>query len=309
MIIENIEQGIHYSITNQQSDFTAESIASSLIKKGVLPEQIIFKSEGTAKRSYKKDVSSIYTSPIEESDSHLLFIESPREGIYDTLPESIFHSFSGYTSPKNIEEIKERIKKNRKEEKDARLFFLPFEQEFFNIKRTLFTIEDQFECFSNASSLIDMYSNFYPILNDLSIEKAYLFLRLSPVIHDIRDDFNKVEACLAMLVDIDVKISIQIEKNMGLDHALPTLGDSTLGANLILGDHIEDGEPDLLIQITPKDVRTEHDYSFFKNKISLTYKLCDYFIGAHYNISIVCTGAYQHTSFSNRSILGYNVYL
>jgi type VI secretion system protein ImpH len=286
MNVENSAQEIYDLIIDHSSDYTAESIASSLIKKGVSSEQIIFQSKGTSSRSHKKDVSAIYTTLNEDTNSNLFFLESPREGIYDTLPESIFHSFNGIKSLKNTEAIKEEIKKHREEEKQARLFFLPFEQEFFNIKRTLFEVEDTFDWLSNASSLIDIYTDHYPILSDLPIEKGYLFLRLLPLIHDIRDDFPKIEMCLTMLLDADVRILISFKKNTISRYIPPELGFATLGTNTIIGSIVEDGEPDLDIIITPKNPSEEYDYLFFERQTRLTQQLCDFFIGAQYNVSI-----------------------
>lgn len=306
-----MEEIIINSTINQTADYTAEVIVSSIIKKGVSPEQIILKSKGTSKRSHKKDVSTIYTISNEETNSNLFFLESPREGIYDTLPESIFHSFSGSTSVRNKEEIKEEIKKHREEEKQARLFFLPFEQEFFTIKRTLFEFEDAFDWLSNAPGLIEMYKSYYPVLSDLSIEKGYLFLRLTPLIHELRDDFPKIESCLTMLLDTDVHISLSFQQNVIHAYTPAELGFARLGINTIIGDVVEDGEPDLCIVLTPTIHPSLQDYSFFNHTTQLTKQLCDYFIGAQYNISIL----YAHTendaalSLNDTAVLGYNVCL
>lgn len=311
MGIDSIEKRIRNTLIDQSSDYSVESTASSLIKKGVLPEEVILKSKGTSKRSFKKDVSAIFTTLNEETNSNLFFLESPREGIYDTLPESIFHSFSGTKSVNNKESIKEEIKKHREEEKQARLFFLPFEQEFFNIKRTLFTFEDAFDSLANASSLIEIYKSYYPVLTELSVEKGYLFLRLTPLIHDIRDDFTRIEECLTMLLDATVQISLCYQKNAISSYTPPELGFATLGTNTIIGNLIEDGEPDLSIVLSPADSLKEYDYLFFQKQIALTKQLCDFFIGAQYEISI--SYALDRTDrdllLNDTAVLGYSVCL
>lgn len=298
-------------IPSHFDDYTAESIAASLIKKGVPPEHIILKSNGTSKRSHKRDVT-VNTVTIDDNDSYELFIlESPREGIYDTLPESLFHSFSGKNEIRNKLEVIEEIKRHREEEKHARNFFLPFEQEFFNIKQILSSFEDQFEWLSNASNLIDIYRDYYPILDDLKIEKGYLFVRLLPLIHDIRDDFNKVELCLTMLLDLKVEISVSFKKNKSDSHLIAELGFATLGIDTTLGSCIEDGEPDLNISLTPIHHSEAMDYLFFERQENLTRKLCSFFIGAQYDISISYAfyNSSHGMSMNERSILGYNVYL
>lgn len=309
--MSNIEQAMNSLITNYSSDYTVESITSSLIKKGVLPNQIILKATGTLSRSNKKDVSNIYSRFDEETNNILYFLESPREGIYDTLPESIFHSFSGKQTAKNKFEVIEEIKRHREEEKQARNFFLPFEQEFFTIRNTIFSFEDQFEWMSTTSSLIEIYRTCYPILNDLPAEKGYLFLRLIPLIHEIRDDFKRIERCLAMLLDATVQINLSFRKNTVTSYTPPELGFATLGTDTIIGDCMEDGEPDLSIILSPTPLSKAQDYLFFKKIIQRAEHLCAFFIGAQYDVSI----AYaldvdaHYLALDESSVLGYNVYL
>ena len=306
-----VEQGMHELITNYASDYTVESIASSLIKKGVSPNQIILKATGTPCRSHKKDVSSIHSYFYEEANEDLFFLDSPREGIYDALPESIFHSFSGKQSVKNKLEVIDEIKRHREEEKQARIFFLPFEQEFFNIRRIIFSFEDQFEWMSNTSSLVEIYHTCYPILNELTVEKGYLFLRLIPLIHEIRDDFKKIEACLTMLLDADIKITLSFKENFVTTYTPPELGQAMLGTNTIIGNCMEDGEPDLSIIINPNKNSNITDYLFFEKTIKHTEQLCNFFIGAQYEISISYSMDINnnHLALNATSVLGYNVYL
>lgn len=310
MVIKSTKEITLHSI-NQSSDYTAESIASSLIKKGVLPEQIILKPKGTSRRPHKTDVSDIYSVLNEETNHNLIFLETPREGIYDTLPETIFHSFSSVKSVKNTESIKEEIKKHREEEKQARLFFLPFEQEFFTIKRSLFEFEDGFDWLANASNFIEIYKNYYPILGDLSIEKGYLFLRLTPLIHELRDDFPKIERCLSMLLDLEVQISLSYNKNRISSYTPPELGFAKLGSNTIIGEVIEDGEPDLNIVLSPSTHSELHDYLYYTNTVRLTKLLCDFFVGAQYEVSVsyALDGNYADFSLDGAAVLGYSVCL
>lgn len=306
-----LKEEVYSSISIDECDYTAESIASALIKNGVSPEQIIFKSIGTSKRSHKKDVSIITKYHNDNSNEDLFFLESHREGIYDTLPESIFHFFSEKKPIKNKGGIIEEIRRHREEEKQARFFFLPFEQEFFNIKRTLFSFEDEFEWLSNASNLIDIYKDYYPILNDLTVKKGYVFLRLIPLIHDLRDNFTKVEECLSMLLDFDVRIITSFKKNNANSYTPPELGFSILGTNTIIGNSIEDGEPDLDIILTINNQSEINDYLFFDRSRQLAEQLCDFFIGAQYEISIsyAFESKSNNVSVDKKSLLGYNVYL
>ncbi|WP_157446974.1 hypothetical protein [Cytophaga aurantiaca] len=164
---------------------------------------------------------------------------------------------------------------------------------------------------SNASNLIDIYKDFYPVLNNLSTQKGYIFLRLIPLIHEIRDDFPKVSACLTMLLDATVQISTSYKRKPITTYSPPELGFATLGYDTLLGSFIEDGEPDIDLLVTLTNLSEISDSLFFDRTTLLAQQLCNYFIGAQYEISVSYAFDASNTGLvmGGRSLLGYNVYL
>jgi type VI secretion system protein ImpH len=299
MDFQELEYSYNNSVFDVHSDFKPETIAYAFIHKGIKAEHIILRSTGTASRSYKKDVNKITFKNTDDID--YVFIDSPKEGIYDSLPESIFHSFSSSQSKDNTLQIIDEIRRHREEETHARNFFLPFEQEFFSIKRELFSFEEHFENHSHGSLLIKIFKPYFSILNELDAEKGYLFIRLIPYIHAIRNDFEKTRDYLEILLDCSVAIKEHIISKEASGNNTHALGSSSLGVDFIIGNEIHDGEFDLMITITSK-LTGQVTFEKTDELIHLTNRLCDYFFSAHYGITI----RYEHPYVETNSLLDGN---
>lgn len=293
MDFQDLDFSYNNSILHTHSDFKAETIAAALIHTGISAEHIIVRSIGTASRSYHKDVCDISVKQIHDVD--YIFIDSPREGIYDTLPESIFHSFSSSLSKDNTIQVIDEIRRHREEEKDARTFFLPFEQEFFSIKHSLLEFEHRFENHGDSSLLIRIFTPYFEILKKLPANKGYLFIRLLPYIHDFRNDLQKTRDYLEILLDCWVEIKEEIRDKPNSSHKDFNLGAVNLGQNFILGNTIQDGTFDLSIGICKKNSEP-FTYSAIQDLIECTHALCDYFFSAHYDVRVVYNPAMTELS-------------
>jgi predicted component of type VI protein secretion system len=162
---------------------------------------------------------------------------------------------------------------------------------------------------SNASSLIDIHLPCYPILKIVPKVKAYLFIRFIPLIHSIRDNFEKIAACLTMLLDAGIKITpYYTTTHVGQD-LCPTLGIARLGIDSVIGSAVKDGEMDISLCITPKQAAHPIDYPFIEKQRDLARQLCDYFFGAQYVVTIQYTVEdTAHSSIlAGQSMLGYGL--
>ena len=63
--------------------------------------------------------------------SQFLKINISRDGIYDSLPEGIFHYPKTERLNQSVDDMTKEYRSQQKEEENARQFFLPFENEFF----------------------------------------------------------------------------------------------------------------------------------------------------------------------------------
>lgn len=273
---------LQHDIKDLHLDLKAEVIAASLIQKGISPDQIILQPKGNAQRSYRKDVSAFFTLLSDYDNTEYLYLETHRDGFYDALPENIFHQPTRGRTEKNKYEVIEEIKKHRAEENDARKFFLPVEQEFMSVKTLLHILEDEFEKNSENSRLINVFSGHWPILKKLDTYHASIFLRIIPLIHLIRNNFDLASQTMSLILGIPIEIHLHKPGKMDARSFLFDLGGCVLGMDTTVGTDVMDGEYDLKINIGPlKDDELPHFITGGKYE-NIVDELLDYFIGANY---------------------------
>ena len=122
------------STNHLNADLRLEIVANEMINQGIEIDQILVSPMGGFFRGFRKDVAEI--NVLEDTLGGILYyqIKTSRDGIYDAIPENIFHD--------NIEEILagkiidpiENVKKNREEEEAARKFFQIVEKEMYRLK-------------------------------------------------------------------------------------------------------------------------------------------------------------------------------
>lgn len=273
---------LEYDIRELDLDLKAEVIAASLIQKGIPPAQIIVQPKGNAQRSYRKDVSSFYTLLSDYDNTEYLYIETHRDGFYDALPENIFHQPTRGRTEKNKYEVIDEIRKHRAEEKAARKFFLPLEQEYMSIRTLLHLLEDDFEKNSDNSRVIEIFSEHWPILKKLDIYHASIFLRVIPLIHTIRNNFELASKTMSLILGIPIEIILYKPGKINARSFLFDLGGSVLGMDSTVGSDVFDGEYDLKVTIGPLKEQEIPDFITRGKYETIVDELLDYFIGANY---------------------------
>jgi len=296
------------SVQNSHSDYSTEILASALLNNGIYESQLVFQAMGGSKRSYRKDIS---TFNIIENKEELLFMYANRDGIYDGLPEFIFHSHINNYNTINTLDVIEAMHRFRQEEKHARLFFLPFEQEFFKLKILIQQVSEEFDHPILNQKKSDLLTGCWPIFNSIDKISGYLFLCLLPHIYSFRNDLKKVEKCLSIIINVPVHITLQAS-SINNTTISPNLEDMELGINSIIGNIAYDGETDLYIEIGPMPNDVHKDFQHKGSKHGIIEKLCDFFIGANYFITIkyICEKPEEACSLNEEeSVLGFNTFL
>ena len=123
-------------------DIRAEVWIADQQRNATAPADVLVRPKGTFSRSYSPDVlkTETYDADALHPLSHVLHLS--REGLYDTLPETLHHPPAPPIRAGRDEAraMLEQSKRLRQEEAEARTFWLPFEQESF---RQRVHIEDQ----------------------------------------------------------------------------------------------------------------------------------------------------------------------
>ncbi|MBE9462718.1 hypothetical protein ACFP1I_09215 [Dyadobacter subterraneus] len=236
----------HNILFEAENDLKAEFFAASLLEAGLRPEQITFRALGPFKRRSHNDIESAEEKEIGNFTG--LVIESNRSGIYDYLPEQLFH-LSSSKSGKELKKKIEDIRIEREKEQKTRLFFLPLEQEFFFNKVRTEQIEQQSSALDPDSSLFEELRYFWQIPSFVSDITFRQLLPLLPQVSEFRADFKKCEIVLTRILNVSVEISEKYGKNIFPTHG-SEIGIAALGMDLFLGGALDSGLPELQINLS-----------------------------------------------------------
>jgi len=278
-----LKHGLKQEIISWGIDSRAESLMAYLINKGVDPELLIAESLGISKRSYRKEVSDFRTEISDYDNRDYLFLQTQREGLYDSLPENIFHQPSKGKTEKTTRETIQEIRRYKQEQSEARRFFLPFEYGFQHIKVLLCLFEQDFEKHAANSRVIDIFSEQFGILKKLDMASAYQFLRLIPLIHQIRNDFCMVASCLELILGVPFVIeNVFVPTKNAVQGA--SLGNCSLGMDLVTGGWTTDGNCSLKTIIGPLGQEAIKGFISGGNNDLILDELLGYFISADYEV-------------------------
>ncbi|GAB3509991.1 hypothetical protein GCM10027341_47770 [Spirosoma knui] len=123
-------------------DIRAEVWAAQQQKRGL---DLIVRTQGTFSRPYSFDVLNVTTldADRETGSSHgpsVAYVDISREGVYDMLPEALSHPPRPVKDGEGSQALVNESRRLRQEERDNRIFWLPFEQETY---RQRIQIEEQ----------------------------------------------------------------------------------------------------------------------------------------------------------------------
>ncbi|WP_312991958.1 type VI secretion system baseplate subunit TssG [Chryseobacterium flavum] len=299
-----------------QTDFKAEAVAVNLLKYHRAVSNIFIERIGVNDRAYLKDIKSISSSYL-GFDEEVFTIESYREGIYDYLPEGLFHPPSLGASRKNVDSVVREIRKQKRVEEDARKFFRPFELEVFFTEISALLKESEFDITSNTDSLLETVSELWPLVNMLDRQNAYIFMHILPFFHQIRGEKRWFERCITAFLQVPVEVTFspnvidEIEK----DNDSMLLGNSRLGVTYIPSGRHMDGQRNWVINIGPIPYEEMKKYipgSPFRKVLQALY---DYFLPVTVDVEENFITEKQEYSFSleddhrNASRLGYSTFL
>lgn len=252
------------SINHLLNDIKAEVIAAEIIENGLSPAEIVIIPDGSFRRKYSKDVT--YAEVIKSDNGQkVLGIHVTRDGLYDSLPEAIFHDQSNEPLTSGHEMAK-LSKKQKIEEKEARLFFLPFENEIF-YHRIQIEIEERKILHRFSENLFDdIYPQFWKLDRSLPKKLVSRFVLILHLTHKILGNLDLTAKCLEIILEEEVKINIIRNRNSKKDPPVFSrkktvgLGSIGLGENFICGEYNSDSDPIMEFVIGPLNNSSIEDY-------------------------------------------------
>ncbi len=290
------------NINRSSADFKPEVIAALLVDHGFNFDQFIFLRKGNAKRGFSKDIDEINLKNLGDGfNDNIVEISVNRRGIYDGLPEGLFHRTGNNKGSKSKQQVLHEFNKHREEEFFARRFFCLFEVECDRTSLLAHRLELYYDKKNCNRNFIEVFSEFWPVLSQIPLHKAVLFLKMVPFFSSIKNSFKKISEVMSLITGVDIEISIarQIKKQfINLNNW--ELGSVQLGRNFVLTGYCEDRLQDIEILIGP--VELDKMQSFLPG--GLNFKICSCLAENLFSANKQIDIKYRVNKESNRFILG-----
>lgn len=317
----NIKDKLHikdkYSAVNSlDTDYRAEVIASGMIEAGQDKDKILIFRGKSNTRDVSKDIHKINYGYLSEDLMECLCIYTTRRGIYDTLPEGIFHQSHDTKKKRYHEQIIEEIKDRRQEEFIARRFFQPFEMAIDRILVDARLYEKKFEKINFHDNLKKVFTHYWQVFKLMDLKQSAFFIKIIPELYRIPTDFDYMGEVLSVIFDIPFKVELGKVSKIPVDKKkIPKLGKSKLGINSVLGgDHFTDGARDIRITIGPMHPeQTRLFHPSFHNELLLK-ELLKLMLPFNYQREIKYQTSKEHSKFrlssdTHTAYLGINTVL
>ena len=228
----------------QQSDLTdsftwlkAEALCASLLERGRLFDDLIVRHLGTFRRSYRNDVEALSTDSDDEKQLH---IELNRDGLYDRLPEGLFHQPRRNEGEGAVEQMIGEYRRFREEEKAARRFFQPLEQEIFRYSVAVEQAERTGLWGLQGGTTDALFSRLWDLPDGLPPESVPILVSMMPWAWYIKGNRELTGRALSLLVDKPVMVTERIDREQSGADVLLELGGAALGVDTVAGSSFEE---------------------------------------------------------------------
>ena len=262
------------SLHEMQSDIRLEVILTDLIAESLSMEDVVLINNSLFKRNYHYDIESSAETAYGTSKKKKLCIVVNRSGIYDQLPEDLFHQVEDIRQDINKEEIIHEMKVQQSIEKQSRLFFLAFEHEFYRQRIKLEAEERRFLFETNSILPGEIFDYLWDLPGFLDDSQRSKLGTLIPVLHKITGN----TALVAFIIESITGDSIEIRKSAPAKFAItdePLLGEMRLSVDSILGGGVSSLQPGYTIVISVADPEKLSDYMPGGERITIHEFLCN----------------------------------
>jgi len=261
-------------------DLLAEEWALELIERhALLPEDIVFRAESDHGRSGRHDVLKAELRSSPNSGEEQVFLELRRNGLYDGLPEALFHDAGSARS------IKQNAEEDRNEQR-ARDFFQPFEQELHRLRLALRAEEADMLARSADEVHGQALADLWLLSANLGTAARSALLKVLPQINAVNGDLAATAACFTHVLGHPVRITqTSPTVQMVPSELVKGLGKAELAGDFVSGGHFHDGWPGLLVELLDLSATVLADTSERRRLRRMAELLAAYFLPAHLEVS------------------------
>ena len=250
-VIDHISR-LHY-------DVRAEVVVGELLDNHVRSEEIAVQMQNVFVRSFNKD---ILNAQLDDSQPYHPFISLTlsRDGLYDRLPEGIFHQFTPQQQQRSVRDMVINYKRQQKEQQEARKFFRPLENEFF-LQRVFLEQKEKhllFDAFGKDAD--ELFLEFWGIRPDLPSAGLKKLVKLLPYIYRIAGNLPLVKLYLQAILEEPVQITQENSGTAVETGSQVPLGESRLGVDMMTGNMFYTDMPLVKIKVGPLQQHRVYDF-------------------------------------------------
>ncbi|MFD1258009.1 type VI secretion system baseplate subunit TssG [Mucilaginibacter terrae] len=301
-----------------ETDFKAVTLAAELIEQGsATADNVVILPLGPKKRAYAKEIASITSYTSAYRNREMLAININREGLYDMLPEGLFHQSPASSVMITEEAMIKDIAARREEEKQARLFFAPLETELYHIRTVVELYESRLDKKSNYDELVNIFLKEWREFKCFTNQQMVILMHVLPVIHDQRNNLQFISSVLSIMFHANFELLYELKSanptTAETNQLATKLGTGVLGVNFIAGQVFEP-EEELIITIGPVTANQMLNYLPGTRTAQALHVLLSYFIPLQTTVSTkyVLQPDFQKTVLGfeqENSCLGFTTYL
>lgn len=282
----------------QPFDVRLEVLLAELLAYGYAFDDFVVRPVSLFARRYRRDLGAVSEEPFERHHREVLrtVVEVHREGLYDALPQQLFHQPGGSPAghPPTVRAMVEDSLAQRRKEKATRKFFLPFEQEFFRYRVRLEQEERRYFNSLATTWYNEALAHFWG-LADAGLPPVVLtnLLYLLPLACHIVGDLSRTQRCFESVLGQAVQLRVVAPQR----HPLPaapsatalasgTLGGLALGRDLVLGGDYYETLPALEVTVQGLSVAELEAYLAGGWPAKALALLCEYFVAFETDIVV-----------------------
>ncbi len=241
------------------TDYKAAVVAAELLEQGLAaPDNLVILPAGPQQRAYSKEIRDITTYRSAYRNRQMVSINVNQEGLYDMLPEGLFHEPPASSVTLTEEAMIKDIVQRREEEKQARQFFAPFEAEINHLRTIVALYESRLDKKSHYNDLINIFLKEWQEFKCFTKEQMIVFLQVLPLIHEQRNQLGFISGILTVMFKADITLTYQqaaVTLPPELLEQLDTrIGAGQLGVDFVAG-RAQEQEEVLQLTIGPLSAR------------------------------------------------------
>ena len=277
---------ISASINQLADDLRAEAVLALMDGKLSL-RNILVSPEGQFKRGWARDISVADVDQL-FSGSDVLAVRLNRDGIYDYLPEALFHDIAGSDCDSGTDMAKESMRL-RVQEREGRLFFQPLENEMFLQGLQVAAREDQLYRRIISQKLMGLIPDFWEIDPALPEKYVMRMVKLLPYAAVMAGNVLLIAHGLEFVLCEPATVKATRPPDIAAEGAAMggsgVLGSCFLGVDAIAGDALSGAVKQFIVSIGP--VVNPETVSMLKNGSLEKFLDCfySYFIPVEADVS------------------------